>query len=128
MASEISLALIITLCLGIGIGILGYLISRLITPRKDYPFKFRRFETGNPPTGKARGLFVMQYFAYLIIFLTVEPIIIYLFVIMLNLASSFFSTLIIFLVLILALIPPLIFGLDEARKVRLWILEKEEYT
>lgn len=126
MASEIFLALIITLVLGIGIGILGYIVSRLITPRKEYPYKFGRFETGNPPSGSARGLFSMQYFAYLIIFLTVEPIIIYLFIIMFSLISSPFSTLIIFLILILALIPPLIFGLDEARKVKLWILEKEE--
>ncbi|HID17500.1 TPA: hypothetical protein EYP26_04315 [Candidatus Bathyarchaeota archaeon] len=124
MVEEASIA--ITFLLGVGAGALGYLISRLITPRRRYPLKVRRFEAGNPPHGRSRGMFVMQYYAYLIVFLTIEPIVIYLFMIIVNVVSSPFS-LWPFAILILTLIPPLIFGLNEARKVRLWILGKEGY-
>jgi len=117
----------VILVLGVVVGIFGYVISRLITPRKEYPYKFERFETGNPPHGKARGFFVMQYYAYLIIFLTVEPIAIYFFIIMIDMLSSL-SSLIIFSILVLSLIPPLIFGLNEAKKVEIWVLRKEKYS
>ena len=121
----ITLAVIILL--GLAVGIFGYVISRLITPRKDYPYKFERFEAGNPPHGRARGFFVMQYYAYLIIFLTVEPIVMFFFIIMMDMHSSFFS-IILFSILILSLIPPLVFGLNEAKKVEIWALKKEEYS
>ncbi len=117
----------VILILGVVVGIFGYVISRLITPRRAYPYKFERFETGNPPHGNARGFFVMQYYAYLIIFLTVEPIAIFFFLIMIDMLSSLFS-LIIFLILVLSLIPPLIFGLNEAKKVEIWVLRKEKYS
>lgn len=118
------LVLAVIISLGVFVGGLGYVVSRLITPRREYPYKFERFETGNPPHGKARGFFMMQYYAYLIIFLTVEPIAFYFFIIMLDLTSSPFS-IILFSILILSLIPPLIFGLNEAKKVRLWLLRKQ---
>lgn len=118
------LVLAVIISLGVFVGGLGYVVSRLITPRREYPYKFERFETGNPPHGKARGFFMMQYYAYLIIFLTVEPIAFYFFIIMLDLTSSPFS-IILFSILILFLIPPLIFGLNEAKKVRLWLLRKQ---
>ena len=124
MAEGTILVLAIIISLGVFVGVLGYVISRLITPRREYPFKFERFETGNPPHGKARGFFMMQYYVYLIIFLTVEPIAFYFFIIMLDLTSSPYS-IILFSILILSLIPPLIFGLNEAKKVRLWLLRKQ---
>ena len=127
MAEGTIITFAVTISLGVVVGLLGYLISRLITPRKEYPFKFERFEAGNPPHGKARGFFVMQYYAYLIIFLTIEPIAIYFFIIMSDISSYPFS-ITLFSILILSLIPPLIFGLHEAKKVRIWVLRKEEYS
>lgn len=121
-----SITLAVILSLGVIVGVLGYVVSRLITPRKKYPSKFERFETGNPTHGRARGFFVMQYYAYLIIFLTVEPITIYFFIIMIDMFSNPFS-IILFSILTLFLISPLIFGLNEAKKMRLWVLRKEEY-
>jgi NADH-quinone oxidoreductase subunit A len=124
---EGALTLAVILSVGVVVGLLGYVISRLITPRKEYPLKFERFEAGNLPQGRARGFFVMQYYAYLIIFLTVEPIAIFFFIIMVNIVSSPFS-IILFFILLLSLIPPLIFGLNEARKVTVWALRKEKYS
>ena len=123
-----SITLMVILSLGVVVGVLGYLVSRLITPRREYTSnlsKFMRFEAGNPPHGRARGFFVMQYYAYLIIFLTVEPIVIYFFIVMMDILAYPIS-IIIFSILTLSLIPPLIFGLNEAKKVSVWILEMEE--
>jgi len=126
LAEGTILVLAVIISLGMFVGVLGYVVSRLITPRKEYPSKFERFEAGNPPCGRARGFFVMQYYAYLIIFLTVEPIAIYFFIIIIDMYSNFFS-IILFSILTLFLIPPLIFGLNEARKMRLWVLKREGY-
>ena len=108
-------------------GLIGYLLSRIITPRRRYPMKFKRYEAGNPPKGKARGWFMMQYYAYLIVFLTVEPILIYLFILILGLHSHPISTSIIFMIFVLVLLPPLIFGLDSAKRVKLWFAEEKQY-
>ena len=114
-------AVTITFTLGFATGLLAFVISRLITPRFKHDFKFKRYEAGNPPYGRARGWFVMQYYAYLIVFLTVEPVLIFLFLILMSLHSlpNLVSSL--FFMMIAILIPPLVFGLDSAKKVVLWL-------
>lgn len=104
-----------------GVCFIGYLLARLVTPKRYYRMKRERYEAGNPPRGRGRGWFMMQYYAYLIVFLTLEPIMIYLFLILIEIHSLFRESSILFLVLIIMLIPPLIFGLDSARRVKLWL-------
>jgi len=106
------------------VGLLGYTLGRIIPPRRKLTRKYDRYESGNPPIGRARGLFTMQYYPYVIIFLVVEPISIFL--IILSLARDYviasgFYTFLTFLTLIL----PLIYGLKEAERIELWLVREE---
>jgi len=98
----------------------GFIISRLISPSKRYAMKQERFECANPAVGKARGWFMMQYFSYLILFLTVEPLMIYSFLFLLADRIFFLSTVQLFVVILLMLAPPLLFGLDSAKRLEFW--------
>ena len=119
------IAFVLALIGGLAAGLIGYAISRLVAPSKDYPMKYERFEAGNPPTKKGRGWFTMQYYAYLVVFLTVEPVFIYLFLLLMEAHVLFFSVVQLFGLILLMLIPPIIFGLDAARKISLWRITDE---
>jgi NADH-quinone oxidoreductase subunit A len=57
--------------LGIGImaGIPSLILSKLLSPRKRYnPVKFLPMECGQIPTGEGRSHFMMQYYAYILMF------------------------------------------------------------
>ncbi len=114
------IAFVLALLGGIGFGIVGLAISRLVAPPKSLPMKNERFECGNPPTKGGRGQFTMQYYAYLVVFLTVEPVFIYSFLLLMDARDAFSQVVQLFSVILLMLIPPLIFGLDSARKLGLW--------
>jgi len=58
------------------IPVLALLITRGVSPDIDYRFKRSRFESGNPPVGRARGFFVMQYYPYLLMFSSLEPFVV----------------------------------------------------
>jgi NADH-quinone oxidoreductase subunit A len=119
------IAFILALIGGIGFGLVGYVLNRLVAPQKYFPMKNERFECGNPPSKKGRGLFTMQYYAYLVVFLTVEPLFIYLFLLLME-AHVFFLTVVqLFGLILLMLVPPVIFGLDAARKIALWRIRRE---
>ena len=122
---KVVLTLAIAAIVGVGTGILGYAIGRLVTPFEYSHAKVKRYEAGNPPTGRARGWFSMQYYAYLIIFLTVEPILVYSFLFLMEAHLLFHDVVRLFLLILGLLIPPLIFGLDAARRVKLWIVREE---
>lgn len=118
LAPVISLTL--GLIVGIGIGIIGIILGKILSPSRNFPKKRERYECANPPRGRARGLLMMQYYPYLILFLTLEPIMIYSFLFLLEARSYPSLTLLLFLGIIGALIPPLIFGLHSARRLELW--------
>ena len=63
---------------------------------------------------------MMQYFSYLILFLTVEPIMIYSFLFLLADRVFFLNAIQLFLAVLLMLVPPLIFGLASAKRLELW--------
>lgn len=110
---------------GLGFGAIGYAISRLVAPPKPSPLKNERFDCGNPPTQYGRGQLTMQYYAYLVIFLTVEPVFIYWFLLLMDAHQAFGPTVELFGVILAMLIPPIIFGLDSARKIGLWKMKEE---
>lgn len=107
---------------GVLLGLIGILLGRILPPSQDYPLKRERFEAGNPPKGRARGWFSMQYYPYLIIFLTVEPIVVYSFLYLLATRSYPYQSALLLTLILLVLIPPLIFGLESARRIRGWLV------
>ncbi len=120
------IAFVLALIGGLSAGLLGYVINRLVAPSKPFPMKYERFEAANPPTKKGRGWFTMQYYAYLVVFLTVEPVFIYLFLLLMEAHALFYSVVQLFGLILLMLIPPIIFGLDAARKISLWRITEEK--
>jgi NADH:ubiquinone oxidoreductase subunit 3 (subunit A) len=68
--------------LGIGImaGIPSLILSRLLSPRKRYnPVKFLPMECGQMPTGEGRSHFMMQYYAYILMFVVFDVMSIFLY-------------------------------------------------
>lgn len=111
---------------GLGAGLLGYVISRFVAPPKYYPMKNERFECANPPTKRGRGWFTMQYYGYLVVFLTVEPVFIYLFLLLMEAHVFYYSVVQLFGLIMLMLVPPIILGLDAARRIDLWRMREEK--
>ena len=113
----------VALLVGIGIGIIGFALGRILAPTRELPKKKERYECGNPPKGRARGIFTMQYYPYLIIFLTVEPVAIYGFLV--ALAAHHYTLRVAGLLggMILLLAPSLVFGLKWAGRLEVWSVE-----
>jgi NADH:ubiquinone oxidoreductase subunit 3 (subunit A) len=68
--------------LGIGImaGIPSLILARLLSPRKRYnPVKFLPMECGQMPTGEGRSHFMMQYYAYILMFVVFDVMAIFLY-------------------------------------------------
>jgi NADH-quinone oxidoreductase subunit A len=68
--------------LGIGVmaGIPSLILSRLLSPRKRYnPVKFLPMECGQMPTGEGRSHFMMQYYAYILMFVVFDVLSIFLY-------------------------------------------------
>ena len=68
--------------LGIGVmaGIPSLILSRLLSPRKRYnPVKFLPMECGQIPTGEGRSHFMMQYYAYILMFVVFDVMSIFLY-------------------------------------------------
>ena len=82
------LGLIALIAFSLLLGAIGLIISYLISPSKPNLTKRLRYETGNPPKGRARGLLGMQYYLYILLFLIVEPIFIFLFLIIPSIKSG----------------------------------------
>ncbi len=56
------------------------LISRMISPRKqDTPVKFLPMECGQVPSGAGRTHFMMQYYAYILMFVVFDVMAIFLY-------------------------------------------------
>lgn len=68
--------------LGIGVmaGIPSIILSKLLSPRKRYnPVKFLPMECGQIPTGEGRSHFMMQYYAYILMFVVFDVMAIFLY-------------------------------------------------
>lgn len=68
--------------LGIGVmaGIPSIILSKLLSPRKRYnPVKFLPMECGQIPTGEGRSHFMMQYYAYILMFVVFDVMSIFLY-------------------------------------------------
>jgi NADH-quinone oxidoreductase subunit A len=68
--------------LGIGVlaGVPSLILSRLLSPRKRYnPVKFLSVECGQMPVGEGRSHFMMQYYAYILMFVVFDVMSIFLY-------------------------------------------------
>ena len=83
MAGELALQFTpILYALGIGImaGVPSLILARLLSPRKRYnPVKFLPMECGQMPTGEGRSHFMMQYYAYILMFVVFDVMAIFLY-------------------------------------------------
>ena len=87
------------------------------------PLKYQRYEAGNPPKGEARGKVSMQYLGYLIIFLSVEPAVILL-AILLAAPQALAGKLLTVLGVFIAVYTPLLaYSIAESKRVESWMLE-----
>ena len=120
---QVLLAFSAVLIIGIGIGVLGFILGRLLAPSRSLERKRLRYECGNPPRGRARGLLMMQYYPYLIVFLTVEPVMIYSFLLLMEAHNSPYRVMLLFLTVLGIITPPLVFGLNSAWRLKLWSAE-----
>jgi NADH:ubiquinone oxidoreductase subunit 3 (subunit A) len=69
--------------LGFGLvaAIPALIISRLISPRRRFnPVKFLPMECGQMPSGEGRSHFMMQYYAYILMFVVFDVMAIFLYV------------------------------------------------
>ena len=68
--------------LGIGVlaGVPSLILSRLLSPRKsNNPVKFLSVECGQMPVGEGRSHFMMQYYAYILMFVVFDVMSIFLY-------------------------------------------------
>ena len=68
----------------LGFGLLAsvpaLILSRLLSPRRRYnPVKFLPMECGQMPTGEGRSHFMMQYYAYILMFVVFDVMSIFLY-------------------------------------------------
>lgn len=104
----------------------GYKLLSLIVPSEYNPIKVSRFEAGNIPYGEGRLWFPLQYYAYVLVYTSIEPIIVLLFAIAeASYSTSFilFRNLIILLVsTIVILYPILYYAVKQVNIIQNWLL------
>ncbi|MDK2383254.1 MAG: NADH-quinone oxidoreductase subunit A [Candidatus Korarchaeota archaeon] len=120
LTNEILVTFSLGIAIGIGLGIIGFILGKILSPAKEYPRKRERYECANPPRGRARGLFMMQYYPFLILFLTLEPIMIYSFLFLMEAHRYILNTTLLFGAMVAILASPLVFGIYYVRRLELW--------
>lgn len=105
------------LLLGIAAGILFYLVAFILAPRKSSLLKEETFESGQIPPGGKRVRLVMQYFAFLLLFLIFDVVSMFLYAWGASFLTFTPSDSIYVLILLLLLLPPIYLTLKVARSV-----------
>ncbi len=112
------LLILFTAGFGIVFAIPVILIPWLFAPRNRTPMKLATFEAGQVPQGEARVHLLMQYYAYLLIFVIVDVVSMFLFAWATTTVQVPQAEWIgVFLLLIFV---PLGYGIHIARKRELW--------
>jgi NADH-quinone oxidoreductase subunit A len=115
------IAITVTGVLFLVLPFLAYLIGRAVSPPIDYPTKLERFESGNLPSGRGRGYFLMQYYPYLLLFIAMESyIVLVLFIALSSIAGVIVNSLILILLSALLIIPSFVYALRKAGVIDLW--------
>ncbi|BCU69332.1 NADH-quinone oxidoreductase subunit A [Stygiolobus caldivivus] len=118
------LPLILFLAAGYG----GYKILSLAVEGRFNPIKVSRFEAGNIPFGEGRLWFPLQYYGYLLVYTSIEPIIVLLFSIS---EASYFTSLVLFrnlliivLTTIAVLYPVLYYAIKQVNIIQYWLIRR----
>ncbi len=115
------MAIAVTGVLFLMLPFLAYLIGRAMSPPIDYPTKLERFESGNLPSGRGRGYFLMQYYPYLLLFIAMESyVVLVLFIVLSSVAGVIVNSLILILLSALFIIPSFVYALKKAGVIDLW--------
>lgn len=111
----------VVLIIGLMIPILSYVIGAALK-RADYPEKRKRFESGNDQEGRGRGMFLMQYYPYALIFMAAEPafVILFAFLTLFNFISYE-----IFIIGSVIFLPALFFSSRTAREIKKWMMHRD---
>lgn len=64
---------------GVGFTILVVIAPRLLAPRRPNPIKNAPFECGQVPVGAGKAHFMMQYYAYLLMFIVFDVLAMFLY-------------------------------------------------
>lgn len=103
-----------------------HIIAVLVSARPDVdarkPFKYERYEAGNPPKGEPRRAVSMQYFGYLVMFLALEPALVLFALLILARGDLASRVLAVYTAVLAVFIPFLIYGIRESRRVESWAL------
>jgi NADH-quinone oxidoreductase subunit A len=122
------LAFGLPLLIFIGLGYAIYLILKLILPSRYNPIKVSRFEAGNIPTGEGRLWFPLQYFGYVLVYMSLEPIIVILLIISqtpyyIN-NNIFLKLLIIVCSFVVLMYPVIYYGIKLSDMIKYWELRR----
>ena len=111
---------------GLLVSIPALIISRLISPRRRYnPVKFLPMECGQVPSGEGRTHFMMQYYAYILMFVVFDVMAIFLYiwgVSLFSLPRSATLPIIGFLAIMFALWGTIISGREKGNLVALMMI------
>ena len=114
------LPLVLFLLAGYG----GYKFLSLVVPSEYNPVKVSRFEAGNIPYGEGRLWFPLQYYGYVLIYTSLEPIVVLFFAIAEAALSPllFRNLLIIILSSIVILYPILYYAVKQVNIIENWLM------
>ncbi|MBP1357606.1 MAG: hypothetical protein JZD40_03855 [Sulfolobus sp.] len=111
----------------VGLTYAAYKIINSILPHIPTPIKIARFEAANIPTGLGRLWYPLQYYGYVIIYTSLEPFIVVLFVASeAAYYSSFevFRNLLILITTFIAILyPVLYYSIKQVDNLKYWVFE-----
>ncbi len=100
--------------LGIGVTLLA---AKILVAGPEEPYKRKRYEAGNPPSGEAKKRLPYQYYGYILLYLAVEPIFVLLYFLpYLNSYIMFWVN----LILLAVYGPALLYAVRLAERIELW--------
>ena len=103
----------------------GYKLLSIVITGERNPVKISRFEAGNIPYGEGRLWFPLQYYGYVLIYTSLEPIIVLLFAIAEAAYTSSFllfrNLLIIIISSIVILYPILYYAVKQVNIIENWL-------
>ncbi|MEM0377643.1 MAG: NADH-quinone oxidoreductase subunit A [Thermofilum sp.] len=107
----------ITLALGLLAGSLVLLLARILERGPGGRFKRARYEAGNPPSGEAKARLPFQYYGYVLLYLSVEPLMVLFF-----LTTYYDKPALSAALAALALLPAVVWGALAADELERWRL------
>lgn len=114
--------LLFTIIFGVIAAILALVVAKIVAPRRKFtnPVKFLPMECGQVPSGEGKTRFMMQYYAYVIMFVILDVMTIFLYVWGSSLISLSFNTLIAILTFLAALGAAMAYAMYLAGRKDIW--------